>query len=164
MSLTLNNLQPKAGSAHRRKRLGRGNASGHGAYSTRGIKGQRARQGGRKGLIQLGAKHFVSHLPKVRGFQSFKVGAQVVNVAELATLAAESRVTAASLLSAGLIVDTRRAVKLMGNAKLPKLTVTVQAATAGARAAIAAAGGSLELKPLAVRVVRGKLKPKQPKV
>ncbi len=149
MSLTLQNLKPAHGSQRNRKRLGRGNASGHGAYSTRGIKGQRARQGGRKGLTQLGAKHFISHLPKVRGFQSFKAKPQVVNIADLTKVTPDSTVDARVLVSLGLIRDHRVAVKLIGSAKLPKLTITVQAATEGVRAAVAAAGGTLELKPLA---------------
>ncbi|MDZ4229665.1 MAG: uL15 family ribosomal protein, partial [Candidatus Veblenbacteria bacterium] len=83
MSLALHNLKANRGARRSRKRLGRGNASGHGTTATRGTKGQRARQGGRKGLIQFGAKHFVSHLPKVRGFESFKAQPQVVTVGAL---------------------------------------------------------------------------------
>lgn len=151
MALSLHSLKPAHGSSRGRKRLGRGNASGHGAYSTRGIKGQRARQGGRKGLTQLGAKHFISHLPKVRGFQSFKQQAQVVNVADLVKVAAGSVVDARKLQTLGLIQDHRAAVKLIGSAKLPKLTVIAQGSTAGARAAVESAGGTLEIKALATK-------------
>ncbi len=65
--ITLSNLQPKIGSRHRRKRVGRGNASGHGTYSGRGIKGQRSRSGGKKGLKLKGLRHNIKNFPKLRG-------------------------------------------------------------------------------------------------
>jgi ribosomal protein L15 len=90
-------------------------------------------------------------LPKVRGFQSFKQQAQVVNVADLVKVAAGSVVDARKLQTLGLIQDHRAAVKLIGSAKLPKLTVIAQGSTAGARAAVESAGGTLEIKALATK-------------
>ncbi|MBI5465851.1 MAG: 50S ribosomal protein L15 [Candidatus Kerfeldbacteria bacterium] len=150
MTLTLHTLTPAKGSTHRRKRLGRGNASGHGAYSTRGIKGQRARQGGRKGLGQLGVKHFVSHLPKVRGFQSFKTQPAVIKVADLRQFASGTVVTAELLRQKGLATDRKLRIKLIGSGKLEHpITVVVNSVTPGAREAVEKAGGKVEIIPFA---------------
>jgi len=148
MSLSLHTLKPARGSAHRRKRLGRGNASGHGTYSTRGIKGQRARQGGRKGLVQLGVKHFIARLPKVRGFRGLKPRPQVITVGELGIFDDGSKVTLALFKQRGLAHDRRRPVKIIaGGALKRKLNVQVHIVSAGARSAIESAGGTVELVP-----------------
>lgn len=156
MTLSLSNLKPPRGSHHRRKRLGRGLASGHGAYSTRGIKGQRARQGGRKGLTQLGVRHFIMHLPKVRGFRSFKPQPQVVMLAALVKFDAGTKVTPDWLKQQGLIEDARQLVKVVGQGKVKQLQLSVHAITVGARAAVEAAGGSVELIPPRPAPKRGK--------
>ncbi|MDP3986547.1 MAG: 50S ribosomal protein L15 [Candidatus Veblenbacteria bacterium] len=148
MSLALHNLKANRGARRSRKRLGRGNASGHGTTATRGTKGQRARQGGRKGLIQFGAKHFVSHLPKVRGFESFKAQPQVVTVAALGKFKAGEVVTPELLQRRKLIESASLPVKLIGGGSAPqKLTVKVQVVTGGAQKAITAAGGTVEILP-----------------
>lgn len=144
--ITLHTLKPRSGSRKSRKRLGRGLASGHGAYSTRGIKGQRARQGGRKGLTQLGIKHFVSHLPKSRGFKSQSGGMQVVQLMDIAKLAEGILITPERLAKENLIGNAKGAVKLIGSVKLThKITVKVNAISSGAREAIEKSGGSVEL-------------------
>ena len=149
MSLSLHSLAGAAGSTHRRKRIGRGNASGHGTTATRGTKGQRARQGGRKGLGQLGIKHFVSHIPKVRGFTSLRISPQVIQISDLAGLTAGSVVTGETLVKQKLVRSAQSPVKLIGAAKLSvALNVRVQAITAGARHAIEAAGGTVEIVEL----------------
>ncbi len=146
MSLSLSSLKPAHGSRHRVKRIGRGNASGHGTTATRGTKGQRARQGGRKGLIKLGARHFVSHLPKVRGFRSFKLQPEAVDVAQLQQFESGTHVTVKLLAAKRLTVDSKSIVKLIGKAKLNmKLVVEVHGASSGARNSIEAAGGELKL-------------------
>jgi large subunit ribosomal protein L15 len=146
MTLSLHSLKPVKSSHHRRKRLGRGLGSGHGAYSTRGVKGQRARQGGRKGLVQFGVKHFVTRLPKVRGFRSFKLRPQVINVAELNIFENNTQVTPQLLAKKGLIVNSKGMVKLIGGSKIkPELTVMVHSISAGAKVAIEKAGGKVEL-------------------
>lgn len=146
MVLTLSSLRSAAGSRHRVKRIGRGNASGHGTTATRGTKGQRARQGGRKGLTQLGVKHFITRLPKVRGFRSFKQQPEAVRVGDLAQFSDGTTVTPKLLASKRLVTSASSLVKLIGSDKLAvKLTIEVHAASAGARAAVEAAGGELKL-------------------
>lgn len=147
MSLELHNLKADKGSRRSKKRVGRGNASGHGTTATRGTKGQRARQGGRRGLIQLGAKHFVTRLPKVRGFKSFKSKPQVVMLSSLEKISEGTVVTSQLLLNEKLIHNAKLPVKIIGkSSKLPtKLVFKVQAVTAGAKSSIASAGGSIEI-------------------
>ena len=151
MSLALHSLKPSPGSSRGKKRLGRGNASGHGTTATRGTKGQRARQGGRKGLVQFGVKHFVSRLPKARGFKSFKAKSQVVILRALENLADGTVVTPELMRQRGLIMNAEKPVKIIGQSKsLPKnLVVKVQAISAGARVVITKAQGLVELLPLA---------------
>lgn len=146
MSLELHNLKPSQGSRRGKKRLGRGNASGHGTTATRGTKGQRARQGGRKGLTQLGVKHFVARLPKVRGFKSFKKKIQAVNLSSLLNLPDGTIVTNKLLANEKIIFDANSPVKIIGRGQFPKkLIFKVQAVSQGAREAIIAAGGQIEL-------------------
>src|SRR3972149_575319 len=83
MTLSLHQLNPAPASRHRRKRLGRGTASGHGTYSTRGQKGQRARTGGRPGLKRLGFKKILQGIPKNRGFNRPYKKKAVVNLDRL---------------------------------------------------------------------------------
>ncbi|MFA4818817.1 MAG: 50S ribosomal protein L15 [Patescibacteria group bacterium] len=146
MALTLHTIKPAPGSKTTTKRLGRGGASGKGNYSTKGIKGQRARQGGRKGLVQFGVKHFISRLPKVRGFQSFKPTTQVVRVGELAVFKNGATVTVNSLKHKKIISSLTLPVKLINGGPLKvKLNVELDRVSEGARAAIIKAGGSVKL-------------------
>ena len=82
MSLSLHTIKPSKGAAKKRKRVGRGNASGHGTYSTRGLKGQKSRSGV-SGLKRLGLKMTLSRIPKKRGFKSPKAKNQVVNLTDI---------------------------------------------------------------------------------
>ncbi len=146
MPLTLHTIRAPRGAHHRVKRIGRGNASGHGTTATRGTKGQRARQGGRKGLGQLGIKHFISHLPKVRGFRSQHQKPGTVTVLEISRFPAGTVVTLELMQQERMVPRTAEALKLIGGGKLlHALTVQAHAATPGARAAVAAAGGTVEI-------------------
>jgi large subunit ribosomal protein L15 len=149
MTINLSNLKPKAGSRKRIVRVGRGNASGHGTFSGRGIKGQRARSGGRKKLARRGLKQMLQQLPKTRGFQSIHENNTVVNIGELQEkFAAQSKVTPETLRRAGLI---RKAefVKVLGTGTLKNaLQVHAHAFSATAKTAIEKAGGSATVIPI----------------
>ncbi|MEK7097792.1 MAG: uL15 family ribosomal protein, partial [Patescibacteria group bacterium] len=82
MSLSLHTIRPASGSTKKRKRVGRGNASGHGTSATRGTKGQRSRTGV-SGLKRLGMKSMLLSIPKKRGFNSLKSKNQVVNLLDI---------------------------------------------------------------------------------
>jgi len=70
MKLQTHTIKPAKGSRHVVKRVGRGNASGHGTSSTRGGKGQTARSGGSRGLQMKAFKRLLQSTPKLRGFHS----------------------------------------------------------------------------------------------
>ncbi|MFA4943011.1 MAG: 50S ribosomal protein L15 [Patescibacteria group bacterium] len=79
MSLALNIIKKSKGGTQKKKRVGRGNASGHGTYSTRGMKGQRARSGV-SGLKRMGMKKQLLQIPKNRGFKSLQPKNQVISI------------------------------------------------------------------------------------
>ncbi len=136
--------QPK-GATHKRKRVGRGNASGHGTYSTKGLKGQKARSGGgvRPGF-EGGQLPLVRRMAYKRGFRNpFRVDYEEVNVASLGRFAAGSEVTADTLQAARL-ARTGKPVKILGTGDLGvALTVEAASFSKSARAKIEAAGGSV---------------------
>lgn len=119
MSLSLHNIKPARGSARKKKRIGRGNASGHGSYSTRGQKGQRSRSGGRNKLKRLGFKQILAATPKNRGFKSAKPKNQVVNLKDLNdNFSAGAKINPASLLKAGLVGTVQEKIKILGQGEL----------------------------------------------
>ncbi len=136
--------QPK-GATHKRKRIGRGNASGHGTYSTKGMKGQKARAGGgvRPGF-EGGQLPLVRRMAYKRGFRNpFRVDYEEVNVGALARFAAGAEVNAEALQSARL-VRTGRPVKVLGQGEISvALTVEATSFSKSARSKIEAAGGSV---------------------
>ncbi len=147
MSLGLHNLKPAAGSRKKSKRVGRGNASGHGTYSGRGMKGQRSRSGGKKGLKVRGFKKNFQQIPKKRGFKSYRPKMAVVNLLDL-----ESKfdngdaVDSKKLVAVNLIKDAKNGVKILGDGKITKkLTVQANAFSESARRGIMEAGGTVEL-------------------
>lgn len=136
--------QPK-GATRKRKRVGRGNASGHGTYSTKGLKGQKARSGGgvRPGF-EGGQLPLVRRMAYKRGFRNpFRVDYEEVNIAALARFAAGSQVDEA-VLRAARLVRTGRPVKVLGEGDLAvALTVEAASFSKSARSKIEAAGGSV---------------------
>jgi large subunit ribosomal protein L15 len=144
-------------SAKDRKRVGRGIGSGYGKTAGRGTKGQNARSGGgvRPGF-EGGQNPLAKRLPKKRGFAPLaRVEFQVVNLSGLEGLKGTT-VTNASLAAAGLVRHADRPVKILGQGSLTKkLTITTQAASATAVAAINAAGGSFKAQP----IVKAKTEP-----
>lgn len=138
-------LRPPAGAKRPRKRVGRGNASGHGTYSTRGLKGQKARSGGgvRPGF-EGGQLPLVRRMGRKRGFTNkFRVDYEEVNVGALARFPAGTEVTVDALRDARL-VRTNRPVKILGEGDLSvALTVEATRFSKSARSKIEAAGGSV---------------------
>ncbi|TAL20601.1 50S ribosomal protein L15 [Patescibacteria group bacterium] len=145
MSYTLHTIAAAPGSRRKKKRLGRGNASGHGTYSTRGMKGQRARSGGRRGLKKKGMKRLLASLPKIGGFRSLKIKPESVTLAALAGHFRDGEeVTLNALKRRGLVSARARGAKIIGGAELKKkLIVRGLAASAGAKSAIEGAGGTV---------------------
>lgn len=145
MSLNLSNLKPAVGSAKSRRRVGRGGKRG--SYSGRGMKGQKARSGGRKGLKALGFKQTLQRVPKKRGFRSLRVKLPVVNLAALDQKFADGElVDVKKMIGAGLAAKGTKSVKVLAQGQIQKkLTVVAAAFSAPAKKAIEAAGGQTQL-------------------
>lgn len=153
--LNLSNLKP-AQPRKDRKRVGRGQGSGKGRYSGRGLKGQKARSGSAKmrAGFEGGQMPIYMRIGKQRGSTSkdampigpFRTYSQPVNVAALARFDAGTEVTPELLKQAGLIRTTREDVKILGSGDLAvKLSVAAHRVSATARQKIEAAGGSITL-------------------
>ena len=140
-------LRPARGSRHARKRVGRGNASGHGTYSGRGLKGQKARAGGGvKRGFEGGQLPLVRRMARKRGFTNvFRIEYEPLNVSRLAGFPAGTEVTPETLQNAGIIKDKDIPIKILGDGSLrAALTVHAHKFSATARQKIEAAGGKVE--------------------
>ncbi len=142
--MELNNLKPAEGAKHAKRRVGRGIGSGLGKTAGRGHKGQKSRAGGyHKVGFEGGQMPLQRRLPK-RGFKSrsLRYNAEI-NLSELAMLNL-AEVDLLALKQAGLVGQMVKTVKLIKSGEIRsavKLTGVV--ATAGAKAAVEAAGGSI---------------------
>src|SRR5262245_39303208 len=146
--MRLDELKPAPGSKHRRKIVGRGIGSGHGAQSTRGMKGQRSRSGfGGMTGFEGGQMPLIRRVPK-RGFRhtAFRSNVGVVNVGDFEKLFdAKTPVTMENLKSQGLVKGCDE-VKVLGDGTLTKaLTVKAHAFSASAKQKIEKAGGKVEI-------------------
>ena len=144
----LDRLQPRHGSKHPRKRVGRGPGSGLHKTSGRGMKGQGKRSAGRATPLKFegGQMPLVQRLPK-RGFYSRnRTSYQIVNLAALAALGDGATVDREALVARGLANAKGAAIKILGEGDAPKnLNVLVAKISAGARKKIESAGGSVEI-------------------
>jgi len=141
-------IRPAAGSKRKPKRIGRGNGSGHGTYSCRGIKGQKARAGGGvRPLFEGGQNPLVRRLPYKRGFNNvFRTAYAIVNVERLNMFEDGAEVTPEGLVSAGIIKDLHNPVKILGEGQLDKrLIVKAHRFSESARSKIEARGGKAEV-------------------
>ena len=151
--LDLSTLSP-AQARKNRKRIGRGQGSGKGRYSGRGLKGQKSRAGSAKMRpgFEGGQMPLHMRLPKQRGNTSkdampigpFRTETVPVNVSELERVFADGdAVNVEALVEKGLIKNTRDDVKILGNGELTKkLSVTAHRFSETAREKIKAAGGT----------------------
>lgn len=156
MSLSLSNLKPGAGSQHTRKRVGRGNASGHGTFATRGIKGQKSRSGV-SGLKRLGMKQMILQVPKTRGFKSHYAKNQAVNLGSIsAKFQSGQTVNPVSLMRAGLATKNGASIKILskGELTLEKLVFVKVNVSAKAAEAIKAKGGTVVIEKIVKKVVK----------
>lgn len=118
MSITLHTVKSNTGSRRSKKRVGRGNSSGHGTYATRGLKGQKSRSGA-SGLKRIGLKTVIRSTPKLRGFKSDKPKNQPVNLGDLNRFFKDGgKINPKSLAKAGLIGTIKLPVKILGNGRL----------------------------------------------
>ncbi len=142
-----NELSPAAGSKKDRKRVGRGDSSGHGSYSGKGCKGHKARAGySTNPGCDGGQMPLTKRSPEKRGFfNAFRVEYNVVNLEQLNRFESGSEVSPSELAAAGLIQSASRPVKILadGTIKSP-LKIKAHKFSEAAKAKIEAAGGSVE--------------------
>ena len=140
-------LSPAPGSKKSRKRVGRGDGSGHGTYSGRGCKGQKSRSGGRMSRgFEGGQLPLIKRLPRKRGFVNiFRIEYSTVNISKLNMFEAGSEVTPETLVAAGVVKSLRHPIKILadGDINYP-LLVKANKFSAAAKAKIEAAGGTVE--------------------
>lgn len=145
----LHHLTPFKKSRKKTKRIGRGLGSGHGAYSTRGVKGQRARSGGSKGLKARGIKQLIRRIPKFSGFRSIHSKAAGISLSRLEELCSPGEIVTPRLLArrgAFKLPKGHKAigVKILGDGAITKpLTIKECAVSASAKEKIEKAGGSV---------------------
>ncbi len=140
-------INPARGSRKSAKRVGRGNASGHGTYSCRGCKGNKARAGfGVRPGFEGGQLPLIKRLPEKRGFNNrYRQEYNVVGLAALNTFESGSVVDSHALIKAGLIKNNKNPLKILAGEGLEHgLTVKANKFSVAARAAIEAAGGTAE--------------------
>lgn len=145
--MRLHNLVSTPGARHRRKRKGIGVGTGNGKTSGRGHKGMKARSGGsvRPGF-EGGQMPLYRQLPH-RGFNNARFGNayDIVNLSSLEK-AEGSEFDHASLVKAGIIRGTAKALKVLGNGEISRaITVKANKVSASALQKIEAAGGKVEI-------------------
>lgn len=148
------NLSPAPGSKKRRKRVGRGDGSGHGTYSGRGCKGQKSRSGFKMSRgFEGGQLPLIRRLPRKRGFTNiFRTEYSIVNVGELSMFEAGSEVTPERLIVAGVVKSLRYPIKVLAEGDINHpLVVKANRFSAAAKAKIEAAGGKVEEMGYAAR-------------
>lgn len=147
--MDLSNLKPAKGSTKNRKRVGRGEGSGHGDTATRGHKGQKSRSGGKiPTWFEGGQMPLQRRVPKFGFKNRNRVAYDPINIGRLATLVEEGRLEAGATVSP----ETLRALgiggkngryKILGGGDFSvKLDVHAHAFSASAKEKIEAAGGS----------------------
>lgn len=141
--LSLHTIKPAEGARVSKKRIGRGLAS-KGTYAGRGVKGQRARSGGRSGLQLKGLRSILLAIPKHRGFTRSIVRSESVSLQLVANAFHDGAVvTPEALKQKGLVARTA-GVKLLAAPELTKkFTVKGCRVTSGARTQIEKAGGQV---------------------
>ena len=147
----LSNLKYSEGSRKKRKRVGRGEGSGHGGQATRGMNGQRSRSGSKKrAWFEGGQMPLQRRIPKFGFTNIFKETYQVVNLNALQRVYDAEQIDKVlnieELKNLGLISTTRKPVKILGKGELKaKINLEVNAISQSAKEKIESAGGSIKL-------------------
>ena len=147
--MNLHNLRPAKGAVLKEKRLGRGEASGHGGTSTKGNKGGQSRAGYKRKRAHEGGQMPIQRRVPKRGFKNpGRIEYKVFNLGQIDQLVEKygiSEFSLENLYTNGLISQTDR-VKILGNGELKaKVTFKVNAISGKAKEAIESSGGSVEI-------------------
>ena len=147
--MNLHNLRPAKGAVHKEKRIGRGEASGHGGTSTKGNKGGQSRAGYKRKRAHEGGQMPIQRRVPKRGFKNpNRIEYKVFNLGQLDQIVEKYGIKEFSLENLymnGLIGQTDR-VKILGNGELKaKISFKVNAISDKAKQAIESSGGSVEI-------------------
>ncbi len=147
----LSNLKYAVGSRKNKKRIGRGEGSGRGGTSTRGMNGQLSRSGAsKKAWFEGGQMPLQRRVPKFGFTNIFRVPYQVVNVNALQRVADEKKISkdvlnAEVLKNLGLVSSSTKPIKILGKGELKaKINLEVNAFSKSAKEKVEAAGGSIK--------------------
>ena len=147
--MQLHNLKPAEGSTKKGKRIGRGEGSGHGGTATKGTKGQQARTGYQSKRGHEGGQMPIQRRMPKRGFiNPFRVDYKVFNLGQLDFLIEkyELKEFTPDVLYMNGLINRTDLIKILGNGELKaKIPFKVNAASAKAKEAIAAAGATIEI-------------------
>lgn len=147
--MKLHTLKPAKGSTHKEKRLGRGEASGKGGTSTKGNKGGQSRAGYKSKKAHEGGQMPIQRRIPKRGFKNpHRIEYKVINIGTIDHYAEKYGITEFSLpnLYAHQLISQTDLVKILGNGEIKgKYIFKVNAISAKAKAAVEAAGGSVEI-------------------
>jgi len=139
-------LKPARGSIHAKRRVGRGNASGTGTYSGRGLKGQKSRAGNKpRRFFEGGQTKLLRRLPRKKGFfNRFRVEYAPVNLSQLNVFDAGTEVTPELLKQKRVLRNLNKPVKVLATGEIDRaLTVTANRFSTTAKEKIQAAGGTV---------------------
>jgi len=148
--MLLHEISRSKGYKNPKKRLGRGNASGKGNYSTRGLKGQKARSGGAKPVwFEWGQTPLTRRIPKLKGFKRYYklvTNYQVVNIGDLEKFDANTEITKEVLAEKKLIRKASEPVKILWNGDLTKSLIFkwIEAFSKSAKEKIEKAWGKIQ--------------------
>jgi len=149
MRIGAESLHPDKGATHSKKRIGRGNSSGHGTYSGKGLKGQKSRSGKKLPYDAFEGGQFPNSRKyhTLRGFNNkWRVPFQPINLATLDRFPEGATITPEVLRNTGILSHLREPVKVLGNGNLTKkLNITAHRFSETAKAKIEAAGGTVTL-------------------
>ena len=147
--MQLHNLKPAAGSVKKTKRIGRGEGSGHGGTSTRGNKGQQAGTGYQSKRGHEGGQMPIQRRMPKRGFiNHFRVEYKVFNLGQIDILVEKYSLPefTTDILYINGLINRTDLVKILGTGEIKSaINFKVNAASAKAKEAIAAAGGTIEI-------------------
>ena len=147
--MKLHELRPAKGATQKEKRIGRGEASGHGGTSTKGNKGGQSRAGYKRKMAHEGGQMPIQRRVPKRGFTNIhRVEFKVFNLGQVDQLLEKYDIKEFSFdnLYSNKLVSQNDKVKILGNGEIKsKLAFKVNAVSQKAKEAIEAAGGTVEI-------------------
>lgn len=145
--MKIEELSPRPGARHHKKRVGRGDGSGHGKTACRGENGQKSRAGGAKRPgFEGGQMPLVRRLPKVGFTNIFRKEYTIVNLRDLAGIGEADNIGPDQLFDGGVVKKLGAGIKVLGHGEITRaLTVRAHKFSKAAVAKIEAAGGKAEV-------------------